>query len=105
MRWLSFNHISVLADCGGTLTDSVGSFSSPDSDGDGNYDANVRCEWNIEAAENKYIMLEINSIDIEDAYCIYDYILVGRLKMRRAMRMRVFRLMRTAKVQISLRIR
>ena len=80
MRWLIFNHISVLADCGGRLTDTIGSFSSPDSDGDGNYDYNVRCEWHIEAAENKYIKLDINIIYVEQGYgCIYDYISVRRI--------------------------
>ena len=69
----------MLADCGGTLTAQIGSFTSPDSDEDGKYDANVRCEWHIEAAENNFILLEITNIDIEDENCLYDYILVRRL--------------------------
>ncbi|KAM4028087.1 cubilin isoform 1-T1 [Anomaloglossus baeobatrachus] len=63
--------------CGGYLTDATGRFGSPDSNGDGKYDKNLHCVWNIVAPINKQITLTFSSFVLEAHFlgtCRYDFV-------------------------------
>lgn len=64
--------------CGSLLRDTSGSFSSPDQDGDGQYESNQRCRWTIVAEEHNMIQLQVHELDIEEQEsCYYDYLAVS----------------------------
>ncbi|CAK8682879.1 unnamed protein product [Clavelina lepadiformis] len=62
--------------CGGTLTESSGTFSTPDLDNSGNYDAMLNCLWLIKVDENSLINLQFNNFRLENesspGVCGYD---------------------------------
>ncbi|KAM9673713.1 cubilin [Trichechus inunguis] len=64
--------------CGGYLTGSNYTFSSPDSDSNGRYDNNLNCVWFISAPVNKLIKLTFSTFSLEAATtlqrCFYDYV-------------------------------
>ena len=63
--------------CGGRLTDQHGDITAPDSDGDGFYDLDVDCVWELAADENKLIFFELTHMDIEEEpACGYDFLAV-----------------------------
>ena len=63
--------------CNGRLTDTTGEFSSVDRDGNGRYDPNLNCSWDIIAEEDEALQLKIISMDIEkSARCAKDYLKV-----------------------------
>ena len=57
------------------LTKETGIFTSMDTDNDGMYDFNLDCVWIIEAGEDEFVKMNIQSIDIqEDEFCRYDFL-------------------------------
>ena len=57
------------------LTTETGIFTSLDTDNDGLYDFNLDCVWIIEAGEDEFVKMNIQSIDIqEDDVCRYDFL-------------------------------
>ena len=64
--------------CGGYLLTPTGSFGSVDGDGDGLYENNLDCRWNIFGGDNKVIQLTIQpGMDLEqEASCRYDFLKV-----------------------------
>ncbi|XP_029444624.1 cubilin [Rhinatrema bivittatum] len=63
--------------CGGYLTDSSGSFRSPDSDFDGKYDKNLDCVWTMISPVNMQLNLTFSTFALEaesSTDCIYDYV-------------------------------
>ncbi|KAM9307657.1 cubilin [Gastrophryne carolinensis] len=69
--------LGPLQGCGGYLTNTSGSFSSPDSNNDGKYDKGMNCVWTIGAAVNKEIRLEFSGFSLEAAAyrtCRYDFV-------------------------------
>ncbi|XP_031795774.1 cubilin [Sarcophilus harrisii] len=64
--------------CGGFLTNSNSTFTSPDSNADGIYDKNLNCVWTIIAPINKIINLTFTTFSLESSSfyrgCIYDYV-------------------------------
>ncbi|XP_040824205.1 cubilin [Ochotona curzoniae] len=64
--------------CGGYLTSSNSTFSSPDSNSDGRYDKSLNCIWFITAPVNKQIRLTFNTFVLETESprrgCVYDYV-------------------------------
>lgn len=67
--------------CGGYLTSSNSTFSSPDSNSDGRYDKSLNCIWFITAPVNKQIRLTFNTFVLETESprrgCVYDYVKVS----------------------------
>ncbi|XP_067389148.1 deleted in malignant brain tumors 1 protein-like [Emydura macquarii macquarii] len=63
----------VNGSCGGYLSMTSGSFSSPFFPG--NYPENTHCVWRIEVKNNYYIRLIFKHLDLEVSYnCIYDFV-------------------------------
>ncbi|XP_030055456.1 cubilin isoform X1 [Microcaecilia unicolor] len=65
--------------CGGFLTNSRGSFGSPDSDFDGKYDKYLDCVWTMAAPVNKKLNLTFLTFALEaqsSGNCVYDYVKV-----------------------------
>ncbi|XP_020662303.3 cubilin [Pogona vitticeps] len=63
--------------CGGFLTRSTYSFSSPDSNNDGRYDKDLECVWIIAAPVDKLINLTFRTFALEASSsqsCRYDYV-------------------------------
>ena len=62
--------------CGSVSRSPAGSFGSPDRDGDGLYDHNVDCFWNLTADDNHVVLLRIWRVDIksrdDDGICRHD---------------------------------
>ena len=53
--------------CGGILNATSGFIVPPDLDGDGIYDAHLRCSWVIEAQEDKMIEYQLLYLDIKES--------------------------------------
>ncbi|XP_066579431.1 cubilin [Amia ocellicauda] len=65
--------------CGGYLTSSSGTLSSPDSNNDGKYESNMDCLWNIVMPPNKLVNLTFTGFHLEPPlgpFCRYDYVKV-----------------------------
>ncbi|XP_013388746.1 cubilin-like [Lingula anatina] len=61
--------------CGGFLNGTQGRFGSFDIDGDGLYEDNLNCVWQIVGQDNKVLNLTFEPMDIEaDNTCDYDYL-------------------------------
>ncbi|XP_067863171.1 cubilin [Heptranchias perlo] len=63
--------------CGGYLTGTSGTFSSPDVDFNGKYEKNLDCLWNIIVPLNKVINITFTVFLLEDkanGICAYDYV-------------------------------
>ena len=62
--------------CGSVSRSTAGSFGSPDRNGDGLYDHNVDCFWNLTADDNHVVLLRIWRVDIksrdDDGICRHD---------------------------------
>nr|CAB3234608.1 cubilin [Phallusia mammillata] len=64
--------------CGGTLTGDTGTFTTPDLDNSGNYDANLNCVWLINSDVNKVVTVEFTSFKLENesspGICGFDHV-------------------------------
>ena len=59
---------------------SSGMFGSLDADGNGMYEPNLNCAWQIIVPMGKVVFLQFLSFNLEDAYnCHYDYVEVSEL--------------------------
>ena len=67
--------LGPLQGCGGLLRSTSGSFASLDADGNGYYEPELDCTWQIVAPQGQVISLTFNSFNLEvDQNCDYDYI-------------------------------
>ena len=68
------------AECGGTSYNQTGWITSPDINGDGVYDQNVDCLWEIYTEEGNVIGFKVDFVDIEKTVeCTRDFLLVSIL--------------------------
>ena len=79
-QFTSFSLLSAPnGECGETLTQSSGWITSPDLDGDGFYDFNLRCSWIIKVDEHKAISFWLLYIELRPApNCVADILYVSR---------------------------
>lgn len=70
--------VDTVQECGGVVHSISGQISSPDSDGDGQYDTNVDCLWKIQAPEGQVIRFTLNEVNIEwSESCDKDFLAVS----------------------------
>ncbi|KAF3693050.1 Membrane frizzled-related protein Membrane-type frizzled-related protein [Channa argus] len=63
----------ILTRCGGALTDSEGSFSSPNHPG--SYPPNSQCVWVIQVPPNFSVQIHISSLTVEGPFpCLFDWL-------------------------------
>lgn len=60
--------------CGGLIQASSGSFGSVDDNGDGQYEPELDCTWQISVPTDMVVRLTFNSFAMEDRDCHYDYV-------------------------------